>query len=330
MQDSGISTMPPSSTSTEPECHVQLVEQYGTKSSCVLNSTYGCFSDGSHTTSQLQHGEKETSVRESVRLGTTIVKVWVARGCRGSFRLGTITADAVECGRFDQNEFPWTMPARLILASNCSAEWAPSLQRLLPLPSIHTIYTPVRFYAADPFPPKYVSRAHLIWCKKRKTSAISGSGQLPYCMPLFPAGTGSVALTEMLRRTWSCTHWLCADQAPLSRLHHDHTFRNNFSMPMWDAASPPPCLFLTLRDPVARMQSGWRFRLQRSRLSGGFLLYGQDPPGITQLSAFVEAFRNKSHPHHAIVRRTYYNSVWLPQVSILGALVKYLFLCLGV
>ena len=35
--------------------------------------------------------------------------------------------------------------------------------------------------------------------------------------------------------------------------------------------------------------------------------------GIPKLSNFIEAFRNTSHPYHSYVRRSYLNSVWLPQ-----------------
>jgi hypothetical protein len=277
-------------------CLIELQEQYST-AACELDVSYGCYRDGRHPwllpqrySGWVQHGEKEAAVLvEAEASGTSIVKMWVASGCRGRFRFGPTGDATLDCGTQDWLSFRRAMPLpsrpaqvpesasqtdrELAHVSNCSAEWAPELQRLLPLPSVPSMFTPRRHYARDPFPPPKVPRVRLAACTRPKPLTPAASGQLPYCMPLFPAGTGTVAATEMLRRTWGCSQWLCADRQPEARLHHDHTSRNNFSVGQWDRGTQPPCLVLTLRDPVGRMQSGWRLRLQRSRLGGGFSLY---------------------------------------------------------
>lgn len=95
------------------------------------------------------------------------------------------------------------------------------------------------------------------------------------CMNLAPAGTGTQTVTD----------WLKAEGSPWA--HHDHWRRANTSA---------PCLVLTVRDPVARLRSGWRLRLAKShRFRGpdsGFLR------GMLNLSQFVAALRDPQHERH--------------------------------
>ena len=335
-------------------CSLELVRETG-KAACVYNLTFGCLSwlDAAEPAESLlgrspigsfASGSEEGAPSRASAAAPIRLEMWVAGGCAGYFRFGAISPLAtLSC--WDDKYWSYRIPPPPHLekrqpqssqsASRCSGQWVASLHRVLPTPRIHTMYTPRRSY--EPFPPARLKRSQLTACAARQRRgharhAHVAEDTLPFCMNLAPPGTGTVALAEMLRRTWGCSNWLCGDRMEEgARLHHDHTFRLNFTMTSWDEKSLPPCLIMTVRDPVARLQSGWRLRLQRSRLTGGFYLHN-DPatelknttaaPSIPKLSDFVDAFRNSSHPFHDAVQRAYFNSVWLPNPRFYNLLVN--------
>lgn len=75
--------------------------------------------------------------------------------------------------------------------------------------------------------------------EKLKTPGL-GTMDLRRCMTLLPAGTGTESLTEAFKSQFNAT---------LSNWAHSHDHRVDPKV---------PCYVMTLRDPAARFESGWR------------------------------------------------------------------------
>lgn len=109
------------------------------------------------------------------------------------------------------------------------------------------------------------------------------------CRGLYPGHTGTVSLASAISRvhghpemyqTCKCAPW-----------DHDHERRIGTLRP------PPPCYVMSVRDPVARLQTV--FSHQTTRVHGSartLALFGVRSP-----SEFVRAFANASHPAHRTV-----------------------------
>jgi hypothetical protein len=89
-----------------------------------------------------------------------------------------------------------------------------------------------------------------------------------------------------------------------------------------------PCILLSVRDPAARLRSGWRqeTHLQCARLCNGHANHsGSAPPSsnfafggaknVSSLSEWLRAFRSKVHPEHRSVLAAYLHSVALPRYN---------------
>ena len=143
------------------------------------------------------------------------------------------------------------------------------------------------------------------------TSTHSHPGRLPetsleHCVNLAPAGTGSNALFVSLLLLRHLMRGHAATKVPgdptyvtTSReikddgggLHHDHfktvqNLRRNYS-----------CFFITVRDPVERIESGFRYEMLQKRVHHSRT--GWHP--LSQfhgIDAWLSALRNESDPHH--------------------------------
>lgn len=102
---------------------------------------------------------------------------------------------------------------------------------------------------------------------------------------LAPPGTGTTSLNEIM------------SQFQHRAIPHDHTLRIDPTL--------PGTYVMTIRDPVKRMISGWKFRLYKRRSKRTWIDSGD-------LNEFAEAFVNTSHHLHLQSQRVYWNSVHLP------------------
>eukprot|EP00966_Prymnesium_polylepis_P148260 3424971-Prymnesium_polylepis.1 len=132
------------------------------------------------------------------------------------------------------------------------------------------------------------SPARMQVCAQRRAEVT-----LNECQNLAPAGTGTKSLKKALEnataRKWKHFHWM--------RL-----------VP----SKPAPCAIMTLRDPVERLESAFRYELNSSNKHASahspFTMRGVAP----SLREFVEAIRNHSHPRHKAALSLYRRSAYLP------------------
>lgn len=114
--------------------------------------------------------------------------------------------------------------------------------------------------ASSSFPPES--------CLERRVESLAS------CMNLAPAGTGTTSLFRHLLRVHNLSVERDLRRPPPSRdaapwVHHNHSIRADSSL-FSNGSRPAPCLLITLRDPVERLQSGWRYlQLPSARLAGG-------------------------------------------------------------
>ena len=112
---------------------------------------------------------------------------------------------------------------------------------------------------------------------------------LTQCMNLAPAGTGSQSLVNGLGAL-----------AP-GRWHHDHFWR------VAPEGNGVHCFMMTLRDPAARLASGFRY-LSQWRAAAA--------PSVT---SFVADLRNSSAPAHADAMRSYREAAAWPTRRVVRA-----------
>lgn len=113
---------------------------------------------------------------------------------------------------------------------------------------------------------------------------------------LAPAGTGSTSLNAILAR-FSKT-----------RQSHDHlqrmqpNVRGNYA--------------ITIRDPVERLVSGWKYRTMSTRSHKPWVR-------TASVTEFIDAFLDTSHAMHTESQRVYWNSVLRPLPPAPGVVVQF-------
>eukprot|EP00310_Coccolithus_braarudii_P018083 CAMPEP_0183337804 /NCGR_PEP_ID=MMETSP0164_2-20130417/5323_1 /TAXON_ID=221442 /ORGANISM="Coccolithus pelagicus ssp braarudi, Strain PLY182g" /LENGTH=335 /DNA_ID=CAMNT_0025507557 /DNA_START=13 /DNA_END=1020 /DNA_ORIENTATION=+ len=146
-----------------------------------------------------------------------------------------------------------------------------------------------------------------------------GASQLDSCTNLAIAGTGSLSLLEALKSA-SPLH-----PSDKFRWHHMHDQRIGHVAP---SATELPrsgkkrgytCFIMSIRDPAARLESGFRWSLQGVKLVPfGHELdrsFSGEPYTLRSVSAFVRAFANASDVAHHAVMRSYLSSVAHPYTA---------------
>ena len=110
----------------------------------------------------------------------------------------------------------------------------------------------------------------LVRNKSADPPGVHWSSAVNMCVNLAPAGTGTTTLSQLMKRV---SH----------HAHHDHTF---------GLGQQPPagCLVVTLRDPVERLTSGWKFRWRQALAHRRKFGYA----GHSTFRGFLQVARNVS------------------------------------
>ena len=112
----------------------------------------------------------------------------------------------------------------------------------------------------------------LVRNKSADPPGVHWSSAVNMCVNLAPAGTGTRTLSQLMQRV-SLSH----------HAHHDH----HFGLGRQPSAS---CLVITLRDPVERLTSGWKFRWTQAGHPGRRVGYAR----LSTFRGFLQVARNVS------------------------------------
>ena len=119
-------------------------------------------------------------------------------------------------------------------------------------------------------------------------------------MNLAPAGTGSETLSAALHAADAKGLW-----------HHSHDVR-----PIHGIRKGKRCFIMTLRDPAARLASGWRFDIRGHHELDQ--IFHRSGPRLT-LAEFVAAMGNVSSIAYPSTMRNYWSSVALPTPQVFNS-----------
>lgn len=113
---------------------------------------------------------------------------------------------------------------------------------------------------------------------------------------LAPAGTGTTSLNAILAR--------------LSKKGQPHTHVRRIE------ANVRGNYAISIRDPVERLVSGWKYRTMSTRSHRPWVR-------AASVTDFIEAFLDASHPLHIESQRVYWNSVLRPLPPAAGVVVQF-------
>lgn len=116
------------------------------------------------------------------------------------------------------------------------------------------------------------------------------------CVNLIPAGTGTQSLVDLLQRATNTT-WF-----------HDHDLRveNHASV---------PCFVMTIRDPVARLESGFLWDVMMAGEMSKIFNRGQKG-SVAHLRDWLAALRDPGSRAYPSVMRNYFSSVSSPTAQV--------------